>query len=200
MYNIIKMSNPEDNQNNNPDKLNIGNILDCNEIKKMCDSINNKLHTIDYNNWENLDKSVRCAILDINLYFKRVNKAFELINNLENDFSSKIKEVDKFIAIIRGKIDELYKDSKIYNIDERIDTLDDLIFVAKKYGSLVSIKRYTVDTKILYNLVKPLDKLKDVVGMDDIKNQVVDQIVVSLQNLYDDDMRFHTVIKGPPGV
>ena len=54
--------------------------------------------------------------------------------------------------------------------------------------------------KMAGNLIYPLDKLQEVIGMNLVKLQIPDQILSSLQDLYDNDQRFHTVIQGPPGV
>jgi len=97
-------------------------------------------------------------------------------------------------------VSKLSEDEIICIIEEDIVTLDDLIMVAKKYGSLKPFKKFSVDVRILYNLIEPLEQLRDVIGMDDVKNQIVDQILASLLGLYDEDLLFHTIIKGPPGV
>ena len=36
--------------------------------------------------------------------------------------------------------------------------------------------------------------------MNEVKDQIVDQLLSSMQSMYDDDLMFHTVIAGPPGV
>jgi Holliday junction resolvasome RuvABC ATP-dependent DNA helicase subunit len=53
---------------------------------------------------------------------------------------------------------------------------------------------------MLYDLVHPLEKLNEIIGMDHIKNTILDLILTSMQNLYDPGTLFHTVITGPPGV
>ena len=54
--------------------------------------------------------------------------------------------------------------------------------------------------KILTCLIEPLENLQKIIGMHIVKNQIVDQILSSLQELYDETQHFHTMIQGPPGV
>ena len=51
------------------------------------------------------------------------------------------------------------------------------------------------------DLAKPLKKLKAMIGLKNIKNEIVDMILYSIQNFdkNNNDM-LHTVIEGPPGV
>jgi len=83
-------------------------------------------------------------------------------------------------------------------IDREINCLDDLIELGKLYDSN---KRYNIDLKILHNLVDPLTELNNMIGMETVKQDMVDHILFRIQNLdpANTDM-MHTVIQGPPGV
>lgn len=83
-------------------------------------------------------------------------------------------------------------------LGETINNLDDLLHVAKKYKN--DKRPFTINMGILTKLIEPLEELKNIVGMKNVKNKIVDQILSSLQHLYEEDLRFHTVIQGPPGV
>ena len=62
-------------------------------------------------------------------------------------------------------------------------------------------KKYNIDLRTLNDLVKPLTDLKNVIGMDNVKNDIVNQIIYYLQDLEDTkDNMMHTIIQGPPGV
>lgn len=87
---------------------------------------------------------------------------------------------------------------KPISINDKIESLDDLINIAKKYKD--DSRNFTIDVKILARLIEPLELLNETIGMELVKEQILDQILSSLQNLYDEDQRFHTVIQGPPGV
>jgi hypothetical protein len=115
-------------------------------------------------------------------------------NYRPNEFYNKLTIDDKFDSV------DLSEDDIRLTIFEEITGLDDLLVVAKKYGTPYTLQNCSVNTKILYDLIKPLEKLKKMTGMKNVKDGIVDQIIASMQNLYDDDILFHTVITGPPGV
>jgi SpoVK/Ycf46/Vps4 family AAA+-type ATPase len=58
-------------------------------------------------------------------------------------------------------------------------------------------KRNLEELKLSY-LLKPLEKLDNMIGMANVKQSIVDQILYYIQNLDDADM-LHTIIEGPPG-
>jgi SpoVK/Ycf46/Vps4 family AAA+-type ATPase len=62
------------------------------------------------------------------------------------------------------------------------------------------MKRYPINLKVMNKLIEPLEELKSLVGMDDVKKSIIKQILYFLQNLEDSEEMLHTVIKGPPGV
>lgn len=94
---------------------------------------------------------------------------------------------------------EMDEESKpLVIIDKEINCLLDLIELGKQYDKT---KRYSIDLKILNKLVEPLTELNNMIGMDTVKQDMVDHILFRIQKLDDtyNDM-MHTVIQGPPGV
>ena len=59
---------------------------------------------------------------------------------------------------------------------------------------------YAIDLKKLNNLIEPLEKLDNAIGMEKIKKTIVDQIIYILQKFDKEEEMLHTVIEGPPGV
>ena len=94
------------------------------------------------------------------------------------------------------EIDEEAKELVI--IDKEITNLIDLIELGKLYDSS---KRYNIDLKILNKLVVSLTELNNMIGMESVKQDMVDHILFKIQNFdtKNTDM-MHTVIQGPPGV
>jgi len=85
-------------------------------------------------------------------------------------------------------------------LGDNIKNIDDLIAIGKSYDSRKR-KRYNLNLKQLNNLVAPLEELKAMVGMADVKKIIFDQLIYYLQNLDDKNVdMLHTVITGPPGV
>ena len=115
----------------------------------------------------------------------------DIYNNIFND--------DYYINDITIKHIEFSEDEKeMVIIDKEITCLLDLIELGKLYDIN---KRYNIDLKILSKLVEPLTELNNMIGMDSVKQDMVDHILFRIQNLdsTNQDM-MHTVIQGPPGV
>ena len=82
------------------------------------------------------------------------------------------------------------------NIAKSIESIDDLIHLGRMYRPY---KKYNIDLKRINNIIQPLNLLKNMIGLDDIKHTLINQIVYFLQDFHKDEM-LHTVIQGPPGV
>lgn len=150
---------------------------------------------------KNLDEDKDQNIMfDLNFYYRRMDKLITYIDDLNTKIDIKQEELGTIIDKVGEHLKSVDREKILLTIDENIETLDDLIEIAKKYGSQNKLQKYTIDTNILFNIIEPLEKLKNVIGLNDIKNQIVDQIITSLLDIYDEDIMFHTVIKGPPGV
>jgi hypothetical protein len=104
---------------------------------------------------------------------------------------------------------------------KEIKSINDLI----EYGKLYHCKNFTnfkgIDLKVLYDLIKPLSELSNLIGMTEVKENMVNQILFFLQKLNQkekcmqctncvlnlecksinklNEEMLHTVITGPPG-
>ena len=63
---------------------------------------------------------------------------------------------------------------------------------------------YNINMKAMHDIKKPLTNLKNMIGMNKLKNNIVDQILYFVQNLHKGTDKshqdfMHTVIYGPPG-
>jgi ATPases of the AAA+ class len=104
------------------------------------------------------------------------------------------------------------------NIRE-INTIDDLITLGKSYHCKKNTKFSGMSLRLMCNLISPLSEFKNLIGMSEIKENMVNQILHFLREQYSKtkcgtcvnccanspcinknmDM-MHTVITGPPGV
>lgn len=94
-------------------------------------------------------------------------------------------------VIIKEKID----------IEHEVNGLDDLISLIDKYP-LVDNVDYNIDMVALHNIRPNLMNLKEMIGMNALKDHVVDQILYYLQGFHkmgESGDFMHTVIYGPPG-
>jgi len=88
------------------------------------------------------------------------------------------------------------------NIEAEINNISDILKLINTYKNDPAIK-YNIDIKALHNIKKPLEELNNMVGMKDLKNNIVDQILYFIQQLHKNKKSsgefLHTVIYGPPG-
>ncbi len=87
---------------------------------------------------------------------------------------------------------------EIIYINHNIKTIDDLICVGNQYivGNI-----YNINLEKLHKLIPVLTKLNKVVGMETVKQNIINHIIYFIQDFQDknSDM-LHIVIQGPPGV
>lgn len=188
-------SKKKNRHNNNKKKINKNNEFTSNEFTSNDFPNNDIIKIIPINsNINNIPK---------------MNNTFPMKGN--GLFGSNISQL--FDAITRQGIDDSFKkiddleDIKSFKIDEKIkyDELDDnevtsLTKLINISSELDKKKKYSFDMDKLKLLISPLKKLKEFVGMNNIKDNVVKQILYFLQNLDEDKDMMHTVITGPPGV
>lgn len=92
---------------------------------------------------------------------------------------------------------EQYNTEKHVIIKKDVKHITDLIEIGKEYDPTCT---YNIDVKTLHRLVEPLTELNGMIGMETIKQEMVDHILYTIQDfdLYNKTM-MHTVIEGPPG-
>jgi len=129
---------------------------------------------------------------------RTINIISNLIDSKNQDAVNVRNKLVDGILKYNSTVSQLPLEEPVKTFDEQINSLEDLINVCKKYENDKS--RYTIDTKILKRIHKPLKALSETIGMERVKDQVVDHVLCSLLDLYDADQMFHTVIQGPPGV
>jgi hypothetical protein len=156
--------------------------------------------------------------------FDPLSILLEMSKNIE---SEKINQ--KVIEEVIDDYCEIDENIKIENLNIEIKTIDDLIKLGylykelyenltekiklkkeiikkkkiKQYKELYELngKYYLINLEILYNLIGPLIKLKDMIGLTNIKDSIIDMILYYLQNLEkNNNNMLHTVIEGAPGV
>jgi SpoVK/Ycf46/Vps4 family AAA+-type ATPase len=88
------------------------------------------------------------------------------------------------------------------NIDVEINNIMDILKLIEKYNLDPSIK-YNINMRCLHDIKEPLEELNNMIGMKDLKNNIVDQILYFVQELHKSNLSngdfMHTVIYGPPG-
>ena len=90
--------------------------------------------------------------------------------------------------------------SEYIKINRPVNSLNDLIKLIDDYP-LIPYVTYNINMDSLHNIKPHLLELNRMVGMLDLKNNIVDQIIFYLQNLHlngGPDFK-HTILCGPPG-
>jgi hypothetical protein len=88
-------------------------------------------------------------------------------------------------------------DKQYDELDVSIDSVDDLISLGSLY---TENHRFSFDLKRLHSMLPTLERLRNVIGMDSVKRNIVHQVTYFLSGLGANEDMLHTVITGPPGV
>ena len=88
------------------------------------------------------------------------------------------------------------------NINVEIKNIKDLIQLCDDYPIAMNVE-YNINMATIHEIKKPLIELDGMVGMNTLKESIVDQILYFIQNLHNVNSNnedfMHTVIYGPPG-
>ena len=154
----------------------------------------------------NLNKQIK-FLKDDHRYLKK--------RKLEDE--NKIEEFQNKIAAIENKLVDKNKKIKITTTEYKItkykknklsfddDILKRTIYSIKSIKDIINLQDKWINIKHhtqlqkLYLLIKPLKKLDAMVGLNDIKKEVMKKIIYYLQNPNNDEY-LHTILAGPPGV
>lgn len=118
----------------------------------------------------------------------------DVLNPFFNSDKSTNTLLDKYTSIHIPTIEKEHID-----ISVNIQNIDDLITLADNYPLSDNIE-YNIDMKSIHAIYEPLKKLRNMIGMHSLKENIVDQILYFIQNLQTTEGDFmHTCIYGPPG-
>jgi SpoVK/Ycf46/Vps4 family AAA+-type ATPase len=146
--------------------------------------------------------SMDMEIDDPNEYKESVNgnKEKEKVKRIYKYSSKKDPYIDSEVKI-KGK-EPIIKIKETINIEAEINNIDDIIQLIEKYKLDPEIQ-YNINMKALHNIKEPLQELNNMIGMAELKNNIVDQILYFVQGLHKNNNAsgdfMHTVIYGPPG-
>ena len=172
------------------------------DIKKAIDSIIDKISN-DFNLNSNISPYFTGqSINDITTSFIEPNDPNLYIDYLNKDLNIKFYKYKPNKLNLVKKDDIFIPIQNIINIDVEINNIDDILKLIDTYKNDPTIK-YNIDMNALHNIKEPLEELNNMVGMKNIKNNIVDQILYFVQQLHINENSsgefLHTVIYGPPG-
>jgi len=146
---------------------------------------------VDYNNrLQKLDE------IQKPLYYNSSFTNFDMIMRaFEQDFKKAFVPVNHV-----EKIPPLIKPKTFVHINAEITNIEDLLKLTEVYLIDDPSVEYNINMKAIHDIKAPLTKLNNMIGMKDLKCNVVDQILYFVQDLHKGEGDFmHTVIYGPPG-
>ena len=179
-------------------KTNLDTIIE--KITKNYDENNHKS-----TNFTGQTTSVEMDIYDPNEYKESINMKKEII--LSKLFKPYARKIDPYIdSEVKINVKEnpiTIKIKDFVNIETEINNIDDIIKLTEKYKLDPEID-YNINMKALHNIKEPLQELNNMIGMTELKNNIVDQILYFAQGLHKNNNSLsgdfmHTVIYGPPG-
>ena len=204
------LSTLDQKSNLNNDEKNAVNILtdkfkdlkiknnDKNELDKFIDKINESFRANEHksSNFTGQLLGDPCCANDYDPnYYRDINnhKFIYLIRpNIQPLTPSKSKKEPEKPVEIRETI----------NIEAEVNNINDILNLVDKYQNDPAIK-YNINMKALHDIKEPLEELNNMIGMKDLKNNIVDQILYFIQELHKGKLSsgdfMHTVIYGPPG-
>jgi SpoVK/Ycf46/Vps4 family AAA+-type ATPase len=169
------------------------------------------------------------SIIDINNYLKSIDSGFEKYKSTINqpniynnemsvdpnrlsfiyDHQKQFNNADKPTHDIKKEENNINK--RKVNISFEINNVSDLLKMIELYPDDKDVI-YNIDMSSLHKIKEPLLDLNSMIGMQGVKENIVDQILFYIQNLhkpsYSEDKNkkqplyndfMHTVIYGPPG-
>lgn len=108
---------------------------------------------------------------------------------------------------------DIEKQKKVYDGEFEVNTIEDFIKLGELYDKENYTQVHNISLKTVFKVSKPLKELNELVGMNDVKQSICDQIIYFLLGFnnkthstckwggdekVNNDM-LHTVISGPPG-
>jgi SpoVK/Ycf46/Vps4 family AAA+-type ATPase len=183
------------NENNETNNLN---------LKNENNESNKKKELIEF--IQKINNKILNEYLDIPKIRHENIKIINPDNYIENTCCQKkcdgIKRISEKEKELEKELEKNLEPTNFINIDMEVNNINDLLLLIEKY-QIIPDTKYNINIKALHNIKEPLTELNNMIGMQDLKNNIVDQILYFIQELYksknNDGDFLHTVIYGPPG-
>ena len=171
------------------------------KIKKLLDDLQNETKKM-HNKYLQLEDKKSINKNEFDHYLKHINKKYDSIYNPyqikpQNPFSDNYTPA-KFrpASSITPKLEKV-------NINVSIENIQDILNLIEKYPLKWDVQ-YNINMQALHNIKVPLTNLNNMIGMNSLKQNIVDQVLYFSQNLHQNHNNqsidfMHTVIYGPPG-
>ena len=196
-------------QNELNNKVTKNNNSENNDLKKCMKNIDNQFYNLEYNNqnfngtsaWEKFLETVD-KFIDPNLCETNINDNLSQTHNINKSRILKNNTKINSQPQPQPQPQPILKTQTQIQMD--INNISDLLVLIEKYPIRDDVE-YNINMETLHKIREPLTELNNMIGMTNLKENIVDQILFYIQNLHtltthnggNDFM--HTVIYGPPG-
>ena len=103
---------------------------------------------------------------------------------------------------IKKNSENIIEPKETIHIEAEINTISDILKIIDTYKVNPFIK-YNININALHNIREPLEELNNMIGMKDLKKNIIEQILYFIQELHKNKESvgdfMHSVIYGPPG-
>ena len=161
---------------------------------------------------KNLIKPNKCEELILSLDNQRQNTFIYLNIQSRSDSLSAISLINQSYA---NNISHLYRENsyKLLEIEQKDESAQEKVFIDVEINNLSDLLQliknnpiidnveYNIDMKTLHKIYPSLSDLNNMIGMNTLKENIVDQIIYYIQEFhhYQNTDFMHTVIYGAPG-
>lgn len=176
-------------------------------ISKCCTQNNQQHYYTMYStsDWNTLPptiepKNVPKQPSSYSLWQKQYNIIDDILLSIRTDELTKTKE-EKEKEEQNEKKEEIVIKTEKKNIDITINSIRDILNILQKYEYKPEIE-YNIDLKCLHNIKDELVELDNMIGMETLKQSILDQLLYFIQelNIGKNISEYkHTVIYGSPG-
>ena len=188
------------------------------ELDKKQKNKENRNDSINFNNnlsgkqkIDNIVKDIKDSFFDSNLTepnFSGLSALESILTNIENSFDPNLYVPSTILTNSPSRKEERINEFSLPKnkviINSEVNNIFDLLSLIDNYPLDKSIE-YNINMESLHKIKKPLIELNNMIGMKNLKENIVDQIIFYIQNLHTlkSDIHgndfMHTVIYGPPG-
>ena len=156
----------------------------------------------DKDNNENVDKKVKPKKKFQNIKLKDKNREKDCSKKINRLIINDTQNLQNNNNINSNSVID-NKELKNININFDINSIDDLLKIINENEYDPKYK-YNIDLESLHKIKEPLVDLNNMIGMKELKHNIIDQVLYYIQSLHkcsnkNNSEFMHTVIYGPPG-
>ena len=191
---------------NKSDEEDIILVYDPNMSKLPFPSISNMMSNMMLNNYSETPILNKIENTKFNKNKKEDKKMMEMMRKLLTQIKDDNLRIENILKSQLKLDEEDIKEEKdeptIYKcIKKPMITIRDLIEIGESYDKEDEDTYFNIDLKALHKMKEPLEILDSMVGLNDVKENIVEQILFYIQHLENGNNDFlHTILYGNPGV